>query len=180
VPFGQVCGTCGKHAAAGETCGVDDDCDFGLKCLGKCVAYGNENDACDATHPCRPDLGCTGGKCGAPSGAGTACTGAECDGPHGFFCGAVSKQCDPVTFDSPSQACGIVQNHLAMCAGPGGYCAGLSSTKIQGTCIAAAADNASCDAFNGPLCNGGAVCVCAGSDAGCPGTCKLPDPTACK
>jgi hypothetical protein len=182
VPFGQVCGVCGEHAAAGAACGVEDDCDSGLTCIGQvCVPFANESDACDATHPCRPDLACKGGKCDAPSGAGSACAGpSECDGPHGFVCGAVSKQCAAVTFDSPNQACGIVQGHLALCAGPGGFCAGLSATQAQGTCTAAASDNASCDAFQGPLCNGGAVCVCAGSDAGCPGTCKLPDPTACK
>jgi hypothetical protein len=182
IPFGQVCGTCAKHAAAGAPCGVDDDCSYGLKCVGgSCVAYGNENDTCDGAHPCRPDLGCKAGKCGTPSTSGTACTdSAECDGAHGLFCGTVSKQCAPVTFDSAGQACGLVQQHIALCAGPGGYCAGLSSSKVQGTCRAAAADGASCDAVNGPLCNGGAVCVCAGSDAGCPGTCKLPDPSACK
>jgi hypothetical protein len=182
IAVNHACGTCGSHAGAGGPCAVDDDCDPGLGCVNAvCTSFGSENDACDATHPCRPGLGCVSGKCGAPSAIGAACaSSAECDGTHGVFCGAVSKQCDAVTFDSPNQACGIVQQHLALCAGPGGYCAGLSSSKIQGTCLAPAADGAACDAVNGPLCNAGAVCVCSGSDAGCAGTCSLPSPSACR
>jgi hypothetical protein len=183
VALNHACGTCGSHAAAGASCGVDDDCDVGLRCAaGKCVAYGDEKATCDATHPCRPDLGCVAGACGTPSPVGAPCTTAEqCDAAHGSFCNPKSKVCEVANVAGPGGPCGFVAGHLATCSGPSGFCANVSATTFAGTCKAPAAAGAACDTAAGPLCGSGAVCVCtsATDGGGCTGTCTVPDPTAC-
>lgn len=173
VASSAVCGTCTEPAAAGAACGVDDDCQPGMKCLNSvCVQYGDENALCDANHPCRPDLGCKSGMCTTPAAAGAACQSSdECDVLHGIVCNPLTKQCDALSFAGPSAACGLVNNHLVECTGPGGLCKGVTAPSYQGTCVPFAMDGASCDPTNGPLCDVGAVC------AG--GTCQLPDPAKC-
>ena len=182
VTLNHACGTCGTHAAAGASCGVDDDCDVGLRCTaGKCVAYGDEKAICDATHPCRPDLGCVAGACATPTAVGAACTTADqCDAAHGSFCNPKSKVCEVANVAGPNGPCGFVAGHLATCSGPSGFCANVSATTFAGTCKAPAAAGAPCDTAAGPLCGSGAVCVCtAASDGGCTGTCTVPDPGSC-
>jgi hypothetical protein len=169
-----VCGTCGSLAAAGAACGVDDDCQLGMKCLNAaCVAYGGSNASCDAKHPCRGDLGCKGGVCTTPSQAGTACASSdECDNAHGIFCNPVTMKCEQVSFAAPNAACGLVNSQLVLCTGPGPYCAGATqATMYKGSCLPYAQDDAACDPDAGPLCNVESACV--------GGTCTMSDPGKC-
>lgn len=182
VAMDQVCGTCAEPAPAGGSCGVDDDCAPAMKCVGSvCVPYGNENATCDAGHPCRPDLGCIAGTCTVPGPAGTPCTdSAQCDGIHGVICNGSSKRCETASFSAPGGACGLVGTSLVLCSGPGAKCGNVSPQTFRGTCLAPAADGAPCHTENGPLCAGGAACVCTPvGDAGCGGTCAIPDPATC-
>lgn len=185
VAKNQVCGTCGAHGAPGAPCGVDDDCDYGAKCLaasGTCVAYGNESATCDASHPCRPDLGCVGGVCGAASAPGVACASSDqCDQIHGVFCNPLTKQCETATLARSGASCGLPGGHFAVCAGAGLLCTGVTAPNYVGACMAPAAVGAACDTANGPACTPDAVCVCAASgDAGCTGVCTVADATKCK
>jgi hypothetical protein len=154
-------------------CGSDDDCNSGMACMsGTCVAFGDENTSCDSTHPCRPDLTCKGSACTAPSAAGVACSSPyDCDGLRGVVCNPSTMKCENVGIAAPGAACGILQGHLIVCMGPGGFCAGATSPNYQGTCVAAAADGAACDVSKGPVCSASAVCVS--------GACVVPDPGMC-
>jgi hypothetical protein len=136
------------------------------------VQYGDDGALCDASHPCRPDLGCKAGKCTTPSPAGTPCQSSdECDALNGVYCNPLTKQCDTVTFAQPNASCGLVNNRFVECKGPGALCAGAAAPTYKGTCVGFAADGASCDATNGPLCDVGAVCAS--------GTCQIPEPSKC-
>ena len=173
APLGQVCGTCAARAQAGGPCGVVEDCDYGLTCAnGSCAKFGASGDTCGATQPCRADLVCRSGKCAAPVGAGEACAqGDGCDDNHGIVCDVGTKKCVSLTFGGPNAACGAVSGGLEACSA-GGFCKGLAAPAYQGTCQAAAADGAACDATKGPNCIAGAICVS--------GTCTPPDPAKCK
>jgi hypothetical protein len=173
VAADALCGTCTEPAPAGAACGVDADCQPGMTCLdGSCTQYGNEGASCSTTQPCRPDLGCVGGTCGAPSPAGTACKAtAECDLMHGYACHPVSMTCQPFTFAPANGTCGLVNNALVLCSGPGSLCKGAQAPSYQGTCVPFAMDGAGCDADAGPLCEVGAVCS--------GGTCQVPNPANC-
>ena len=168
-----VCGTCTAPAAAGAACGVDGDCQPDMKCLNLvCTQYGDAGATCSATQPCRPDLGCLAGKCATQNGAGATCTTSDqCDQLHGVFCGPLTKKCENIAFAVAAGACGLVNNQLTVCKGPGSFCSGSSQPPYKGTCLAVAQDGASCDSDAGPLCNAVAVCVA--------GTCQLPDPASC-
>ena len=144
------------------------------------LALGDEKATCDATHPCRPDLACNSGACGAPNPVGTACTAPDqCNAPNGIVCNPSSKQCDGLSFGGANAPCGFVSGHLAQCVGPAA-CVGVTSPKFQGTCSTTAAVGAACDTATGPTCGVGVLCVCtANVDGGCTGTCKVRDPAAC-
>jgi hypothetical protein len=173
VPANAVCGTCTEPAAAGAACGVDSDCQPAMACVnGTCIAYGNQDALCDSSHPCRPDLACASGSCTAPRPAGVACQMSdECDILHGVFCNPLSSKCESVSFTGTNAACGIVNQGVVLCAGPGSQCAGVVAPSYQGTCSAPAADGAACDATNGPFCKPGAACAS--------GMCQVPDPALC-
>jgi hypothetical protein len=169
-----VCGTCSATSGAGGACNVDDDCQDGMTCQSSvCVTYGAENASCDTTHPCRPDLGCKSGACTTPSAAGIACqSSAECDNLHGVFCDPLTMVCANVSFAAPNAACGLVDQQIVVCTGPGSLCGNETAPTYTGACVPYAADGAACDATNGPLCNGGAVCA--------QGKCAIPDPAQCQ
>jgi hypothetical protein len=172
IAAGTVCGTCGEPSAAGTACSQDDDCADGMQCASnaRCVVDGAMGAACDATHPCNAVYGCIAGVCTTPGAANAPCTTSdECDELHGIFCDGT--RCTAVAFAPTSAACGLVSGVLTTCEGPGAFCQGETAPSYQGTCIAAAADGATCDATNGPTCTDPAVCV--------NGTCELPDPTMC-
>jgi hypothetical protein len=173
IAAGTVCGTCGEPSGAGTACSQDDDCVDGMKCgtTNTCVAYGAMGATCDATHPCSSVYGCVGGTCAAPGAENAPCTTSDaCDQLHGIFCDGT--RCTSVGFAPAGAACGLVSGVLTACEGPGSFCQGETAPSYQGTCVAAAADGAACDATNGPMCTTPAVCVNA--------KCEVPDPTMCQ
>jgi hypothetical protein len=173
VAVNAVCGTCTSHAAVGASCGVDDDCVDGSKCIsGTCAAFGKQGDTCSASQPCSPDLACRSGACGAPGQIGDTCASlGDCDVAHGVACDPTTKKCAQLNFAQTGGACGLVSGKLVVCQGPNGTCNGSTPQNPQGTCAAAANDGAACDTNNGPLCAAPAACVS--------GKCTLPDPSTC-
>jgi len=173
IAAGTVCGTCGEPSNAGTACSQDDDCANGMKCSAAnstCQPYGAMGAACDADRVCNPTYACVNGTCGAPGVANTPCTTSdECDELHGIFCDGT--KCTSVGFAPAAGACGLVSGVLTLCEGPAGDCQGVAAPTYRGTCVAAAADGAACDATNGPMCTAPAVCVNS--------VCELPDPTMC-
>ena len=137
-----------------------------------CAVYGDEGATCSDSQPCRPDLGCVGGKCGAPSPVGTTCQAStECDQLHGDFCVTAGGTCTAVGYAAPSQACGLVNGQFTLCTGPGSTCAGVKAPTYTGQCVAPASDGAGCDVDGGPACGSPAVCVA--------GHCQLPSGASC-
>ncbi len=172
IAAGTVCGTCGEPSGAGTACSQDDDCANGMKCgtANACVAYGAMGATCDATHPCNPVYGCVAGMCGAPGAVNAPCTTSDaCDQLNGIFCDGT--KCTSVAFAPAAAACGLVSGALTVCQGPGSFCQGEMAPTYRGTCVAGAADGATCDATNGPMCTAPATCV--------NGRCEVPDPTMC-
>ncbi|WP_394832878.1 hypothetical protein LVJ94_40890 [Pendulispora rubella] len=167
------CGVCSKLGAAGDTCRINEDCDFGLGCNnGKCRAFQATSQTCNADQRCNPTTACKSGTCGTPAEAGQDCTAvgleSECYAAKGLACG-LSNKCIQVQFVAPGQACGVVGGNFVSCAG-GGRCTAPTS---QGTCAAPAADGSPCeDDVDGPGCVAPARCI--GK------VCKLDDPAACK
>jgi len=173
-PANAVCGVCGDKAAAGGTCSVDDDCQAQLKCAnGACAAYVAVGGTCDASHPCAQPNVCKNGVCAVPQAAGQTCTAmagdffGDCDQTKGLVCPPMTHVCTAAMFAAAGQPCGLVNGALVACAAAG-HC---KLTGLMGTCLAAAADGAACDATNGPDCMAPAQCVNA--------VCKLPNPAGC-
>jgi hypothetical protein len=173
VAADAVCGKCTSPAAAGAACNQDADCQDAMTCVsGACMTYAATGGTCDATHPCRPDLACKAGKCATPTPVGQSCKSSdECENSQGVFCDPKANTCQAVSFSAPNGTCGLVQNALVVCEGPGSLCTNVNSQTYQGTCAPVAADGAACDPANGPLCNAGAICVNK--------VCTVPNPGAC-
>jgi hypothetical protein len=173
----STCGVCGTQAAAGGACKVDDDCPYGAKCntAQVCVTLGAAGATCDGTHPCQGTLACKGGTCATPDAAGQACTvdasGQSCDTNQGQFCNLTNKVCQMIGTAGPGQPCGFVSGGLVACTGAG-LCKTSSTPGTSGTCLAPAADGASCDPLMGPSCLPPALCT--------GGKCTLADPSSCK
>lgn len=170
-----VCGVCGDKAAGGGTCTLDADCQDGLACAGgACAAFVAVGGTCDATHPCVQPNVCKGGVCAVPQEVGQTCTPStdffgDCDRTKGLTCPPTSRTCTTTTFAAAGAPCGFVNGAFVGCAAAG-HCK-VTGGAIMGTCLAAAADGAACDATNGPECMAPAQCVS--------GVCKLPNPAAC-
>jgi hypothetical protein len=179
------CGTCGTaRSTAGQACNSDDNCDYGLVCAANklCIARGQAGATCDANHPCASTLYCNAaigamsGTCATPNAEGAMCMSGSglgsCNALVGDFCNPKTKVCQKIVVASGGAACGYDMSSGSYTAcGTNGLCKmpALSST---GTCLAAAADGATCDANNGPLCLAGATCV--------NGVCQKQDATSCK
>ena len=173
-PSGQVCGVCSTRAAAGAACTVDADCVYTLACANSvCSAWVAGGGMCDAGHRCAFPNICKGGTCTAPGEAGQSCTpsigGGDCDLPAGLFCHPTMLTCVQVSWATAGQPCGFVNNNIVGCSASG-HCK-ITAPAVMGTCLAAAADGAACDAANGPDCMPPAQCVS--------GVCKLPNATSC-
>jgi hypothetical protein len=179
VPSQQTCGVCTTLGAAGATCAVDADCDYGLACAGgTCAGYVAPGGVCDATHRCLPTLVCKNGACAHPDAAGASCNaqaGDTCDTLHGVFCNDASGTCQTIAYVSAGAACGIISGTITFCqrgsTNAVAECKGLGGVSLTGACQAAAADGASCDATGGPFCVTPSVCV--------NGQCKLDDASSC-
>jgi hypothetical protein len=177
----QACGHCQKKGAAGGGCTRDDDCDVGLACADNklCAVIGKAGAGCDKNHPCSPDLSCLGagssqGSCTQAGGPGAQCdpkqqTKPGCDASHGLFCNPYTSVCQIVTYAKGGEPCGVVGNGYALCTASA-MC--KLASAYSGTCLAAAADGAACDATAGPLCVSLAHCVSH--------VCMPPEPGACK
>jgi hypothetical protein len=172
-----VCGTCGTgRPKAGEACASDDNCDYGLKCANKlCVAPAPAGATCDVGHPCATALTCDGTTCAKAPADGQACKGdglGNCDVGGGEFCGPKMKVCKKLKSASAGQTCGYdaTTDDFTFCAASG-TCKTMTGSPT-GTCLAAAADGATCDPTNGPACKEGSKCVS--------GVCRIQDPSSCR
>jgi hypothetical protein len=189
IPPNSTCGKCAAQPAPGASCAELSSCGQGLDCYKglTCAKYVlNVDDPCSATQPCGAGLDCVIAS-GATSGicrtsgfmVGAACdprseTGPSCYFELGFYCDSDSKSaffhtCQMAKPVGAGQPCGDKS---------GGGC--VNSTCIKGsgdagsTCVAQAADNASCDTVTGPACTPPARCVGPSLDGGTKGTCELP------
>ncbi len=170
---GSTCGACSTRAAAGGACSSSGDCDYGFTCANKvCVTPGAAGAMCDVGHPCATSFACKGGTCVQRQAAGATCDVAaqDCDNLSGLYCDPKTKVCAKAQLAAAGAACGITSNGYFYCSASG-VCRQTSAT-MPGTCVAAAADGASCDDAMGPGCLPPATCS--------GGVCKIVDPSACK
>jgi hypothetical protein len=186
------CGVCIEPAASGQPCKSTSDCQAGLVCALKaappnataaCIAPVGNGAACSNAAPivpCQSGLICgKNNTCIAPLAAGSACDPAasECDALNGYWCTFMGTRCVAVKYATTGQTCGYdsTTGDLTVCSGggaaPGLLGACMNITNGQGTCAAAAADGASCDAAAGPYCTPPALCLS--------GTCTVVDPSTC-
>lgn len=179
--LGADCNATAGTLAAGAACRDDAQCasTFCARApdseCGTCAATTKAGDAC-VNQACSRGTTCPKGatKCITPVAGkvGDACTVVEeCDLAGGVACNTSSKKCIPLTVATTGQTCGskdISGTAFVTCAANG-----TCSALLNGKCVAAAADGATCStADTGPHCVTPAVC------AG--GKCKIPDPTNCK
>jgi hypothetical protein len=178
-----TCGTCGTaRAKAGEACAIDENCDYGLACAASvCVARGQSGATCDAGHPCASALYCkvargaTSGTCATPAAEGAMCSGTQGEGclfVSGDFCNPKTSVCQKAGVASGGASCGYdaASGNFTFCSANGTCRTPMGS--MMGTCLAAAADGAMCDATNGPKCMAGSTCVSA--------VCQKQDPSTCQ
>jgi hypothetical protein len=191
---GASCGTCTALPAAGASCAQLTSCGAGLTCTSDtqtCVALGVYAAACGTGAPCGAGLSCVGadgtthtlGTCQlAIETSGTTCdpslkTGAGCDRNASLVCNGTSKTCQPVVLAAAGQPCGDVNDQSAYCLAAG-VCTGASGST-PGTCTAAVADGAACDAASGTACMTPGRCVLDSSDGGTAGTCQVAGQQMC-
>jgi hypothetical protein len=172
IPSGAACGACSALGEAGDACARVEDCDYGLTCAGqKCVAHAKAGNACSAAQPCLPTLACTGGVCAAPLAAGAACTFKigenPCDAAKGLYCHPKQNLCVAFGTAPAGGQCGLGHDPVTVCTGSS-ECSGLTT----GSCMAPAADGASCNDTTGPRCVTPARCT--------NGVCTITDPATCK
>lgn len=186
------CGKCVEPAPNGQACQSTSDCQSGLVCAATttgaaCIAPAASGATCSTTAPiipCQQGLICNGTTCQAPLAAGSACDATPgkslCDGANGYWCTPKGTRCVSVKFAPAGKACGYDQTtgDLTVCTGGGaggaalGACQNIDQQTLQGTCAAAAADGATCDAAKGPYCTPPALCI--------GGACTVVDPATCK
>jgi hypothetical protein len=175
---GKSCGVCSPLFGSGGSCSADSDCQSGLVCpkpnnaaTGSCTVPGAQGAACDGTHTCLATLGCSAGTCTPTLGPGAQCSTTQpCDSLlRGLYCNRLNL-CAQITTVAPGVACGLFADGTARFCSAGGKCK-MADGAATGTCEAPAADGASCDATNGPLCLAPALCI--------NGACTLPDPASC-
>lgn len=166
-PANATCGTCTAPVSAGGSCANGEICAKGLTCAnnGNCVTPGGAGSTCGANSPCKGTLVCNNGTCGSALAAGSNCNpqADACDGTAGLFCNPSNSQCQSVAFANAGQPCGLVGGGLTACSAHG-FC--NRNGGASGTCVAAAADGATCNTNTGPDCMLPANCI--------NGTCQLP------
>jgi len=197
IPVGTACGTCAAPPTAGASCATTNECgtSAGLVCLRAtttCVAAGAANATCDVTHPCAAEYECVktldsdGGADGGESisgtcqlggtAVGTKCRGSNvvdprCERSVYLTCDGMAKTCAQDNFASAGSACGDLDGGVTDCT--------AGSSCETGTCLAPAAEGASCDTANGPSCLSPARCIGTVGDGGTVGICTLVDPSTC-
>jgi hypothetical protein len=189
---GASCGTCTPLPAAGASCAQLTTCGAGLTCTSDtmtCVPLAAEGAACGKGAPCGAGLSCVGadaatntqGACqAAVETSGATCdptlkTGPTCDRNAGLVCNGASTTCQAIVLAAAGQPCGDVGSQTATCSTEG-ICVGASGTT-PGTCTAAAADGAVCDAATSCIEPG--RCVGSSGDSGITGTCQYAGTQTC-
>lgn len=167
-----ICGACAEPVGAGQKCTSNAGCTSGLVCnsSGQCAQPVAAGGSCTTLADCDTGLVCASSKCVQPLAAGKACTGGDCDHLAGAFCNPSSKVCETIQAADAGKPCGLVSGAFVLCSA-GGHCT-IPTGQTQGTCLAHAADGASCDIQNGPNCLQPALCVNK--------QCTLGDPSSCK
>jgi hypothetical protein len=172
-PTGESCPVCTAKVPAGGACTRSFDCDTALLCSrsGKCTSPNGSGGRCDATQPCRMDLVCRSGSCGAYADTGATCDPQldDCDPFKGLFCNAKTSQCEPLKIAHPGEPCGYIDGYpgsYAICVAGSDCAMGLEST---GTCNGPLAIGEACDPNKFPACAYPAVCIAR--------RCALPDST---
>jgi len=200
VPLAGACGTCQPAPTAGASCAGMNGCGPGLTCFQQttCVLPGTTGSPCSATAPCGAGLSCvmakaaTTGLCqGQGQAVGATCdpadvTGASCDSSLGLYCdrqktSSTFHTCLQASTATAGQPCGLVSDVLFQCTADS-VCikqAAVGDAGATSTCVARAADGASCNTLAGPDCLPPSRCLGTLLDAGASGTCTLPGTTAC-
>jgi hypothetical protein len=156
------CGICAKRGPVGAACDSARDCQYGLVCFFTCMAPVALGAPCDGmTRQCPETLVCFNYKCSSRGERGDSCDprADSCDGDHSLYCQPQEKVCVPYAIVEIGAPCGT-----------GTIC--KSGSCLSATCIANAADGASCDGRAGLACEAPARCV--------EGRCQGPDPSACR
>ncbi|MFO0737957.1 MAG: hypothetical protein U0270_18840 [Labilithrix sp.] len=112
---GVACGTCITRGEAGDSCGsglprcnpLTSYCDA---VQGKCVAYLQKDQACDATTAqCASGLRCVADKCSAPLTAGATCSTALDNCTNLAICSSTTQKCVDIPapkFANVGESCG--------------------------------------------------------------------------
>lgn len=179
----QLCGTCQPEPVAGASC-ASAGCGQSMSCVAstmQCQVPVVAGGACSSDLPCAETLDCVGatqtamGTCMASlTTAGSTCdprrmTGPSCSTTAGLACNTSTKQCVTQPLVAAGQQCGQIANVNTRCLA-GATCQ-IATGATTGTCVAPAADGATCNPTNGPGCEQGARCV--------NGTCQLPGSQTC-
>jgi hypothetical protein len=186
VTPGSACGTCAIAPALGDSCAALTACKQGIFCASdtqKCALFATAGQPCGVGAACGAGLWCVGenattgaaGVCQtAIASLGAACeTAADeagCDRDAALSCNTRTKQCAALALAAASAPCGTVGGQITPCLDN----ASCSTTipGATGTCVAAAADGASCDVASGPGCGELARCV--------NGTCQFDSAATCQ
>jgi hypothetical protein len=191
------CGKCIEAIAAGANCNATSDCQSGLVCALSatsqtsttfvCIAPAASGATCSNAAPvvpCQAGLVCDAGKCATPLAANSACDPTVqptlCDQANGYFCTPRGTRCMLAIAAGTGQPCGYdaQTGDYSYCTGSG-FCGNVDQQTGLGTCAAPAADGATCDLAQGPLCTPPAVCTIT-TDGGTSGTCVVKDPASCQ
>lgn len=161
--IGVACGTCGPRMDANGPCMSNSDCLAHQVCFAnKCDYVQEEGGQCGgmSNAKCNANLVCFQNQCVKRGILGDMCYSYTCSSVLGFYCNDGTSTCQNITYAAPGYGCGSISNIACRSSG---FCVG--------TCLAAAADDATCDPLNGPICMPPASCV--------NGKCLVPDGAAC-
>jgi hypothetical protein len=183
------CGVCAASPGLGDSCS-NNSCGAGLLCDKVsllCVAPVEASGACNDSSACAPALTCLGntgsalGTCVPLAMLGASCDladgGSRCDARFGLYCNTeAGKVCATVATAAASQSCGTVDGGVIDCLADA-FCQ-KPTDSAAGTCVAPAAEGATCDTATGPICATPARCVLDVSE-GTTGVCHTTNPALC-
>ncbi len=177
---------CVAFGARGSACGKGALCGVGLSCVGADLSNGTQGTCRQAGEtlgaPCDPTeqlgagcdrntgLACNSGAKEADAGPEGATEGGADDAGTTGDAGSAGRTCQAVIVASAGQPCGDDIDEQPVYCEADGVCTGASGTT-PGTCTAAAADGAACNAATGPGCLIPARCIA--------GTCQYSGAQSC-
>ena len=193
VATDALCGTCAPQPAIGDACATIG-CGQDLVCVAAtslCQSPVVANGACSRDLPCADGLTCVGanaqtsttGLCTPEvTTANGACdpkhkTGADCSADAGLACDTTTTTCVAQPLVAAGMVCGPINGITTKCSGAA-TCV-IPGNQTTGTCVAPAADGATCDTVAGPTCFTPARCVST-TAGGTAGTCQLPGSPTCQ